>query len=80
MEDQEAMVVDKNAQPADAPNKNRVKKIEVPFTPFGPSLDSSVLEKLIEQEAQMHTTDKLVHDTEVRRSFTSAYTHHHSLL
>jgi heat shock protein 4 len=65
-EDQEAMEVDGNAPPADAPKKKRVKKLEVPFTSFGSSLDASVIDKFREQEAQMHAADKLVQDTEVR--------------
>ena len=76
-EKEEAMEVDGNAPPADAPKKKRVKKIEVPFTSFASSLDSSLLEKLREQEAQMHAADKLVQDTEVRRS-SPAYTHPNS--
>lgn len=60
-----AMDVDGSGQPAEAPKKKRVKKIEVPFTSFAASLDLSVLEKFKEQEAQMHAADKLVQDTEV---------------
>ena len=65
VEEKEAMEVDGDGQPEDAPKKKRVKKIEVPFTSFTTSLDSSILEKLKEQEAQMHAADKLVQDTEV---------------
>ena len=73
-EDQAAMEVDGDAQPADAPKKKRVvKKVEVPFTSFASSLEPSLLEKLREQEAQMHAADKLVQDTEVRL-FSLAHT------
>ena len=77
-EKEEAMEVDGNTPPADAPKKKRVKKIEVPFTSFASSLDSSLLEKLREQEAQMHAADKLVQDTEVCRPPRCAYTHPNS--
>ncbi|KAN0091424.1 Heat shock protein 70 family [Tylopilus felleus] len=72
-EDQAAMEVDGNAQPAEPPKKKRVKKIEVPFTSFASSLDPSVLEKLKEQEAQMHAADKLVQDTEDRKNALEEY-------
>jgi heat shock protein 4 len=72
-EDQEAMEVDGNAPPADAPKKKRVKKLEVPFTSFGSSLDASVIDKFREQEAQMHAADKLVQDTEDRKNALEEY-------
>ncbi|KAH0828092.1 heat shock protein 70 family [Lanmaoa asiatica] len=71
--EESAMDVDGDAQPADAPKKRRVKKIEVPFTSFATSLDPSVLEKYKEQEAQMHATDKLVQDTEDRKNALEEY-------
>lgn len=75
-EGQLAMDVDGEAQPADAPKKKRVvKKIDVPFTSFATSLDPSILEKLKEQEAQMHAADKLVQDTEVRQPFLPSCIH-----
>ncbi|KAI9571624.1 HSP70-domain-containing protein [Boletus coccyginus] len=67
------MEVDGNAQPADPPKKKRVKKVEVPFTSFASSLDPSILEKLREQEAQMHASDKLVQDTEDRKNALEEY-------
>ncbi|KAG9316884.1 heat shock protein 70 family [Chiua virens] len=72
-EEDPAMNVDGDAQPADAPKKKRVKKIEVPFTSFGTSLDATDLEKFKEQEAQMHATDKLVQDTEDRKNALEEY-------
>lgn len=78
-EEQLGMDVDGGVQPADVPKKKRVKKIEVPFTSFATSLDASILEKLKEQEAQMHATDKLVQDTEVRRPFYVPHTRTYNL-
>ncbi|KAG8214149.1 heat shock protein 70 family [Butyriboletus roseoflavus] len=72
-EEQTAMDVDGDAQPPEPPKKKRVKKIEVPFTSFGTSLDLSILEKLKEQEAQMHAADKLVQDTEDRKNALEEY-------
>lgn len=66
VQEESAMDVDGDGQTADpAPKKKRVKKIEVPFTSFATSLDTSILEKFKEQESQMHAADKLVQDTEV---------------
>ena len=45
-EDQEAMEVNGNAQPADAPKKKRVKQDEVPFNYFASSFDLRALKKL----------------------------------
>jgi heat shock protein 4 len=57
--------------PAPAPSKKkRTKKIPVPFVASYTSLDSSILEKLKEQEAQMHAGDKLVMDTEASTTCT----------
>ncbi|KAF9227096.1 heat shock protein 70 [Gyrodon lividus] len=71
-EEPAAMDVDENA--AEAPKKKKiVKKIDVPFTSFGASLDLSVLERLKEQEAEMHAADKLVQDTEDRKNALEEY-------
>ena len=42
-----------------------VKKKDVPFVWSTTSLDSSIVEQLKQQEADMHAADKLVADTEV---------------
>jgi heat shock protein 4 len=47
------------------PKPKKIKKKEVPFVSGTSSLDTSVLEQFKEQEAQMHSSDKLVMDTEV---------------
>ncbi|KAF8546809.1 actin-like ATPase domain-containing protein [Imleria badia] len=63
-----AIEVDGDAQPADVPKKKRVvKKPEVLFASFASPLESSLLEQLREQEAQMHAADKLVQDTVDRK-------------
>lgn len=55
-----------DGEPEQQPKKKKkVKKIDVPFVWGSTSLDTSVLEKLKEQEAEMHAADKLVLDTEV---------------
>ncbi|KAF8840895.1 HSP70-domain-containing protein [Paxillus ammoniavirescens] len=60
--------------PAEPPKRKRVvKKIDIPFKAFASSLDSSVLEKLKEEEAQMHAADKLVQDTEDRKNALEEY-------
>ncbi|KAF8444930.1 HSP70-domain-containing protein [Boletus edulis BED1] len=71
--DQTAMDVDGAPPPEEAPKKKRVKKIEVPFASFASSLDSSILEKFKEEEAQMHAADKLVQDTEDRKNALEEY-------
>ena len=64
-EREESMVVD--GEPDAKPKIKRiVKKKEVPFVTGTSSLDSSILEKYKEQEGQMHASDKLVMETEVR--------------
>ncbi|KIJ18485.1 hypothetical protein PAXINDRAFT_71028, partial [Paxillus involutus ATCC 200175] len=71
-----AMDVDGDAAqpPAEAPKRKRVvKKIDIPFKAFASSLDSSILEKLKEEEAQMHAADKLVQDTEDRKNALEEY-------
>ncbi|KAF9234289.1 Hsp70 protein-domain-containing protein [Melanogaster broomeanus] len=66
--------IDGDAAPAEAlAKKRRVKKIDVPFTSLATSLDPAVLEKFKEQEAQMHTTDKLVQDTEDPKNALEEY-------
>ncbi|KAF8547383.1 heat shock protein 70 [Imleria badia] len=73
-EKEDAMEVDGDTQPADAPKKKRlIKKLEVPFASFASSLDPSLLEQLREQEAQMHAGDKLVQDTEDRKNALEEY-------
>jgi heat shock protein 4 len=60
--------------PAPPPKKKRVvKKKEVPFVSSATSLDPSILERLKEQEAQMHSSDKLVMDTEDRKNALEEY-------
>jgi hypothetical protein len=50
----------------EAPKKKKVvKKHEIAFSTTTSSLDPAVVEKLKEQEAQMHAVDKYVMDTEV---------------
>ncbi|KAG1751254.1 Hsp70 protein-domain-containing protein [Suillus paluster] len=68
-EREEAMEVD-----GEAPKKKRVvKKNEIPFSTRTSSLDPSVIEKLKEQEAEMHAADKLVMDTEDRKNALEEY-------
>lgn len=65
-EEPPSMEVDGEAAENAVQKKKRgIKKIDVPFILGATSLDSSVIEKLRELEAQMHATDKLVQDTEV---------------
>jgi heat shock protein 4 len=60
-EREEGMDVD-----GEAPKKKKiVKKHEIPFSTTTSSLDPAVIEKLKEQEANMHAVDKYVMDTEV---------------
>ena len=50
----------------EAPKKKKVvKKHKIAFSTTTSSLDPAVIEKLKEQEAQMHAVDKYVMDTEV---------------
>lgn len=68
-EREEAMEVD-----GEAPKKKRVvKKNEILFSARTSSLDTSVVEKLKEQEAEMHAADKLVMDTEDRKNALEEY-------
>ncbi|KAG0707014.1 heat shock protein 70 family [Suillus ampliporus] len=68
-EREEAMEVD-----GEAPKKKRiVKKNEISFSTRTSSLDPSVVEKLKEQEAEMHAADKLVMDTEDRKNALEEY-------
>jgi heat shock 70kDa protein 4 len=66
-EEKDAMQVDGEPEAEAKPKKTKriIKKKEVPFVSSATSLDSSVVEQLKEQEAQMHSSDKLVMDTEV---------------
>ena len=62
---EESMAVD--GEPDAKPKIKRViKKKEVAFVTRTSSLDASILEKYKEQEGQMHASDKLVMETEVR--------------
>jgi len=71
-ETDEPMQVD--GEGAEQPKKKRnVKKIDVPFVWGSTSLDPSVLEKLKEQEAEMHAADKLILDTEDRKNALEEY-------
>ncbi|KDR67801.1 hypothetical protein GALMADRAFT_272907 [Galerina marginata CBS 339.88] len=74
-EQEVAMDVDQPADaPVPAPKKKRiVKKKEIPFVALTTSLDKSVVEKLREDEAQMHAGDKLVMDTENRKNALEEY-------
>lgn len=64
--EEEELPMQVDGEPEQQPKKKKkVKKIDVPFVWGSTSLDTSVLEKLKEQEAEMHAADKLVLDTEV---------------
>lgn len=66
-EEQQPMDVDPPVEGAAPPKKKRVvKKKEIPFVVGTTSMEKSLLESLKEQENQMHASDKLVMDTEVR--------------
>jgi len=56
-----------------APKKKKIVKKDVPFVASTSSLDTATLEKLKEQEAQMHASDKLVMDTEDRKNALEEY-------
>jgi heat shock protein 4 len=66
-EREEDMQVDGDAEAEAKPKKTKriIRKKEIPFVSSASSLDSTVLEQFKEQEAQMHSSDKLVMDTEV---------------
>lgn len=67
-EREEAMQVDGEADAETKPKtktKRHIKKKEIPFVSSATSLDNTLLEQYKEQEAQMHSSDKLVMDTEV---------------
>ena len=63
-EREESMAVD--GEPDAKPKIKRVVKKEVAFVTRTSSLDASILEKYKEQEGQMHASDKLVMETEVK--------------
>jgi len=68
-EREEGMDVD-----GEAPKKKKVvKKHEIPFSTATSSLDPAVIEKLKEQEANMHAVDKYVMDTEDRKNALEEY-------
>ncbi|KAJ8581594.1 heat shock protein 70 [Rhizopogon salebrosus TDB-379] len=68
-EREEGMDVD-----GEAPKKKKiVKKHEIPFSTTTSSLDPAVIEKLKEQEANMHAVDKYVMDTEDRKNALEEY-------
>jgi heat shock protein 4 len=76
-EKEEAMDVDTvpdgELKPAPPKKKRHVKKTDVPFVTGTSSLDTAILERLKEQEAQMHAADKLVMDTEDRKNALEEY-------
>ncbi|KAF8893630.1 Hsp70 protein-domain-containing protein [Infundibulicybe gibba] len=61
------------APPVPPKKKRIVKKKEIPFVSGNTSLDKSVVERLREQENQMHAADKLVMDTEDRKNALEEY-------
>ncbi|KAH9932520.1 heat shock protein 70 family [Fomitopsis serialis] len=68
----EPMQVD--GEGAEQPKKKKnTRKVDVPFVWGSTSLDPSILEKLKEQEAEMHAADKLVLDTEDRKNALEEY-------
>ncbi|KZT63729.1 heat shock protein 70 [Daedalea quercina L-15889] len=69
--EEEPMQVDGEAEPQ--PKKKKIKKLDIPFVWGSTSLDPSILEKLKEQEAEMHAADKLVLDTEDRKNALEEY-------
>jgi len=66
------MEVDSEAQQAQ-PKKRKVVKKDVPFVVGNTALDKSLVEKMREQEAQMHAADKLVMDTEDAKNALEEY-------
>ncbi|OBZ70843.1 Heat shock protein hsp88 [Grifola frondosa] len=71
---EEKEVEDSMQVDGEAPKKKRVvKKVDVPFVWGSTSLDTSIVEKYKEQEAQMHAADKLVMDTEERKNALEEY-------
>ncbi|EIW83554.1 HSP70-domain-containing protein [Coniophora puteana RWD-64-598 SS2] len=71
-EREEAMPVDGDDK-ATPKKKKVVRKKEIPFVAYHSSLDSSLVEKFKEQEAQMYANDKLVMDTEDRKNALEEY-------
>ncbi|CAL1706042.1 unnamed protein product [Somion occarium] len=69
-EREESMQVDGEEQPK---KKKVIKKKDVPFVWSNTQLDSSILEKYRQQEAEMHAADKLVFDTEDRKNALEEY-------
>src|SRR5204862_5628393 len=68
IEERQEQPMEVDGQPAEPPKVKRVtRKRELPVIFSSTSLDPSLLEQLKEKEAQMHSADKLVMDTEVRR-------------
>ncbi|KZT22556.1 heat shock protein 70 [Neolentinus lepideus HHB14362 ss-1] len=66
------MEVDSEAQQAQLKKRKVVKK-DVPFVVGNTALDKSLVEKMREQEAQMHAADKLVMDTEDAKNALEEY-------
>jgi heat shock protein 4 len=58
-------VPDGELKPAPPKKKKHIKKMNIPFVTGASNLDTTVLERFKELEAQMHAADKLVMDTEV---------------
>ncbi|KAI6001690.1 heat shock protein 70 family [Pisolithus orientalis] len=73
-EEPAAMEVDGEAvESAPSKKKRTVKKVNVPFVTGTTSLDPTIIDKCKELEAQMHTSDKLVQDTEDRKNALEEY-------
>lgn len=64
--EEEPMQVDGEAEPAPPKKKRVVRKKDIKFVTGTSALDGSVVKNLLEAENQMHSSDKLVMDTEVR--------------
>jgi len=71
-EKEELMQVDGEAE-AKPKIKRTLKKKEIAFVSGSSSLDSTIVERFREQEAQMHASDKLVMDTEDRKNALEEY-------
>lgn len=72
-EEQQPMDVDPPAEAPVAPKKKRiVRKKEIPFIATNSSLDKTTVDSLREKEADMHSADKLVMDTEVKYPFLNS--------
>ena len=68
------MEVDGETKTAEPPKVKRIhRKRELPVVVSSTSLDPTVLEQFKEREAEMHSADKLVMDTEVRLTLTCAF-------